>query len=442
MNIPYPICLWVLIAAAVLTAIFAITWLLLTNLSPGAVRKLEESNPELAAKLEHWLDLREELRLSIRLLHLSAGIVALWALISCVAHLHEAHKSIGGGALALLLCLLCYLLFTETLGCNLSKTGSRFLLRLLMPFVGVLAAILAPVVWPLQFFHRLAKKHRDESEEEHERTTTEDEIMSLVEKAENGGIENNDLDSDERRMIKRIFDLDETLVREIMTPRIDLDAVSQQESLEDIRTLIVKSGHTRIPVYEKSIDHILGVIHAKDLLNAELVESGDLQAFLRTAIFIPETKNVAELLTEFRQNATQFAIVIDEYGGTEGIVTLEDILEEIVGEIHDEYDAEEIRLDTPARRLPDGTILVEGRTPIYQLNEIFEFELPEDEDYDTIGGYVATEIGRIPESGEIIETELLQVEVVEADQRRLIKAKITPVTSDEDTPENGKGKIQ
>lgn len=438
MTIPHPFCIWILATGVVIASVLATVWLLLANLSRGTVRRLEDTNPALADKMERWLDARDDLRVSIRLLHIATTVVAVWAMASYAAHLYAQGQSSTFILALTIVGIASYIVATETLGCDLSKTSSRFLLNLLMPAISLFTTLIAPLTWPVRFWHRAVKRHREETEEEHERTTTEDEIMSLVEKDEDNAFENNGLDSDERRMIKRIFDLDETLVREIMTPRIDLDAVEQTDDLDSIRNLIVSSGHSRIPVYEKSVDHIIGVIHAKDLLDDRGLQGQDLRHILRSPVFIPETKNVAELLTEFRQNNTQFAVVIDEYGGTEGIVTLEDILEEIVGEIHDEYDLAELQLDVPTQ-LADGSVLVEGRTPIYQLNEEFDFELPEDEDYDTLGGYISAEIGRIPETGETFDTNEAVIEVVEADQRRIIRAKVTPMPSEDNADEERKG---
>jgi CBS domain containing-hemolysin-like protein len=440
MTIPYPNCVWLLVAGVLATVFFSTAWLLLANLSRGTVRRLEDTNEELANKMERWLDARDELRVAIRVFHVAAAILAVWSMISYLVHLQEINATTASMLVTVLGGFLFYIITTETLGCDLSKTASRILLNAFMPIIVVLSGMIAPLTWPLRLWHRIAKRHREETEEDHERTTTEDEIMSLVEQDEGNEEENHGLDSDERRMIKRIFDLDETLVREIMTPRIDLDALPQESAVDEIQALIVESGHTRIPIYEKSIDHIVGIIHAKDLLNSDLNEGGELHRFLRAPVFIPETKNVAELLAEFRQNNTQFAIVIDEYGGTEGVVTLEDILEEIVGEIHDEYDLAELQVDLPSR-LPDdnGGVLVEGRTPIYQLNEEFDFELPEDEDFDTLGGYVSAEIGRIPEAGETIDTDKALIEVIEADQRRIIRAKVTPVNPTSKNGDDSKG---
>jgi CBS domain containing-hemolysin-like protein len=440
MTIPYPNCVWLLVAGVLATVFFSTAWLLLANLSRGTVRRLEDTNEELANRMERWLDARDELRVAIRVFHNATAILAVWSMISYLVHLQTIDATTASMLVTVIAGFLFYIITTETLGCDLSKTGSRVLLNAFMPIIVVLSGVIAPLTWPLRLWHRIAQRHREETEEDHERTTTEDEIMSLVEQDEDNEEENHGLDSDERRMIKRIFDLDETLVREIMTPRIDLDALPQESAVDGIQALIVDSGHTRIPIYEKSIDHIVGIIHAKDLLNSDLNEGGDLHRFLRAPVFIPETKNVAELLAEFRQNNTQFAIVIDEYGGTEGIVTLEDILEEIVGEIHDEYDLAELQVDLPSR-LPDdnGSVLVEGRTPIYQLNEEFDFELPEDEDFDTLGGYVSAEIGRIPEAGETIDTDEALIEVIEADQRRIIRAKVTPVNPTSKNGDDSKG---
>lgn len=230
-------------------------------------------------------------------------------------------------------------------------------------------------------------------------------------------------------MIRGIFDLDATLVRAIMTPRVDLDALPDTAGVAELKQEILGTGHSRIPIYGESIDHIVGILHAKDLLDSDRISQPDgVRGMLHAPLFIPETKNIGDLLEEFQQNVTHFAVVVDEYGGTAGIVTLEDILEEIVGEIMDEYDREE---DEPVRHmLPGGGMIVDARTSIDELNQEMQLHLPDDEDFDTIGGYVSSVLGRIPKAGEVLTTDHFVLEVLEADDRRILKAKLQPILPD------------
>lgn len=236
------------------------------------------------------------------------------------------------------------------------------------------------------------------------------------------------------RMILGILDLDKTLVRQVMTPRVDVDAVADTATVEEAKAKIVTTGHSRLPVYHQSIDHIVGVVHAKDLLDAGRAAAGSLPANLvRRPVLIPESKNVAALLAEFQQKHNHFAVVLDEYGGTAGIVTIEDLIEEIIGEIRDEYDLDEGGPDI--RRVAEGVVTADGRVPVTALVEKLGIRLPAEQDYDTVGGFVTTLLGRIPAKGETLETPELTCEILEADPRRVVKVRITKklrvITDDE-----------
>ena len=227
-------------------------------------------------------------------------------------------------------------------------------------------------------------------------------------------------------MIRGIFDLDETPVHEIMTPRVDVDAIAEDASLADVKARIIESGHSRIPVYRETIDHVVGVIYAKDLLDeGRIARIASLAELQHQPVFIPETKNVGDLLAEFQASRNHFAVVLDEYGGTAGLVTFEDILEEIVGEIQDEYDTDEVQPETVS--LPDGYHVMDARLTTYETGEILGVDLPEEESYDTLGGYIAAHCGHIPQAGETGRTDMLEFEVMEADPRRLLKLKVRKI---------------
>jgi CBS domain containing-hemolysin-like protein len=295
--------------------------------------------------------------------------------------------------------------------------------------------ILFPLTVPLAVCRRWSRRWDEIVTDDEDRATAEDEIMSLVEQAAADEDEEPGLEPDERRMIRGIFDLDEMLVREIMTPRVDVDAVEDILRPADIKAEIVRSKHSRIPVFHETIDRIVGVIHAKDLLEDDrLARLQALDELFRKPVFIPETKNVGDLLEEFQQNSNHFAVVLDEYGGTAGIVTIEDILEEIVGEIRDEYDVNEPVLTKQA--LPDGNLVVDARMTIDELSDTLDIQIPENEDYDTLGGYILAHAGRIPQAGETVETDVLSIEVVSGDPRRVLTAKVRkrPELEDLDAP--------
>jgi CBS domain containing-hemolysin-like protein len=250
-------------------------------------------------------------------------------------------------------------------------------------------------------------------------TITEEEIMTLVDAGEEEG----SIQLGEKEMIYSIFQLDDTLAREIMVPRIDIVAVEGQKSLDEARDIIIEAGHSRIPVYDGSLDQIIGLLYAKDLLNINAVESKTkaLKSMLRPALFVPETKRVPDLLHELRNSKVHLAVVIDEYGGTAGLVTIEDIMEEIVGEILDEYDSAE---EAPYETLGPDEFLFDGGINLDDFNRVMESQLP-DEMGDTLAGFIYGELGKVPDSGEIVLAGSLKLEVASVVDRRIRKVRVT-----------------
>lgn len=249
------------------------------------------------------------------------------------------------------------------------------------------------------------------------RKITEEEIHEIITAGEEEGL----INSRENEMIQSIFHLRETVVREIMVPRTDVACIDCTDTIQDVLSKIIGCGHSRLPVYEDTVDNIIGLLYAKDLLKCWGVDtpSFDLKKILRAPYYIPETKNLEELLQEFKRKRVHMAVVIDEYGGTSGIVTIEDLLEQIVGDIQDEYDTEEEWLLSQ----PDGTIVVDARLSIEELEQYFGIEV-EREMFDTVGGLIFHLTGKIPRIGEEIETKDIHLTVLDADERKIRRVKI------------------
>ena len=230
------------------------------------------------------------------------------------------------------------------------------------------------------------------------------------------------LDQRDREMLRSIIDLDYTTVREVMVPRLDMVSIEAGASLNEAVETIVEHGHSRLPVYAETIDDVLGILYVRDLLAAiaNPDNESDVRTLTRPAFVVPETKRVDELLEEFRERRTQIAIVVDEYGGTEGLVTMEDVLEEIVGEIEDEFSRGR---DNEVARVEDGTVYVTAGLSTEDVAELFGVDI-ESDDYDTVGGFVYHHLGRIPHVGDVVEKEGLRVEVVTVAGRRLRSLKI------------------
>jgi CBS domain containing-hemolysin-like protein len=241
---------------------------------------------------------------------------------------------------------------------------------------------------------------------------TEEELKFLISAGEKEGV----LEREEKEMISSIFEFGDTLVREVMTPRPDILAVEDSEPLEKAIDLIKDTGHSRIPIFENNIDNVLGVIYAKDLLSAR---DGNLRDYMRSALFIPETKHVAELLHQMQSNRTHLAIVVDEYGVTSGLVTMEDLIEEIVGEIHDEFERGVKNLE----KLDESTYLVDGKVAVDEVNQMAGLNLPTDES-DSLGGLVFGRLGKVPAVGDMVRFDGTTVFVERLHRRRVTRLKI------------------
>ena len=236
------------------------------------------------------------------------------------------------------------------------------------------------------------------------------------------------IDERDREMLRSILRLDETAAREIMVPRLDMVTVDVNSTLPEVAALMGEKGHSRLPVFSGNIDTIVGVAHSRDLLTILGAGGTDapLRDALRPAFFIPESIRLDALLEDMQEKSLQMAIVVDEYGGTEGLVTMEDLLEEIVGEIEDEFSRSQGR---EVVRLPNGSALVDAGVTTDDLKELFGTEI-ESEDVDTVGGYVYHSLGRIPQIGDTVHTKNVRIEVVSLLGRRLRKLRIDPVTED------------
>ena len=250
------------------------------------------------------------------------------------------------------------------------------------------------------------------------RRVTEAEIQDLIEAGEEEGVVN----EEEREMIRAIFALDSMVVREIMVPRTAMAAIAADAGLRESLDAIIACGHSRLPVFDGAIDNIVGLLYAKDLLKCWGQDEAQfrISELMRPPYFIPETKNLEELLQEFKKKRVHLAVVIDEYGGTSGLVTIEDLLEQIVGDIQDEYDMEEDLFN----RNPDGTLTVDGRLPIEELEDLTGLTIERDK-FDSVAGLVFHLAGTIPAVGDVVEGNGLRMTVLEADQRRLKRVLIS-----------------
>jgi putative hemolysin len=250
---------------------------------------------------------------------------------------------------------------------------------------------------------------------------TSDEMLRAI---ANEAADEEVIEHEERTLIHSIIDFGDTVVREVMIPRPDMVAVESYARITDVIDIVIPAGFSRIPVYSQGIDDVVGIVYVKDLMRAEREGSGDgdVALVMREAHFTPESKRVSELMREMQAGKFHMAIVVDEFGGTAGLVTLEDLIEELVGEITDEYDVEQV----PPERLDDGTLVVNARMPVDEVNELLdESELPEGEDWDTVGGLLYSLLGHVPSEGEEAEVDGHRLVAERVQGRRIGRVRIS-----------------
>ena len=266
------------------------------------------------------------------------------------------------------------------------------------------------------------------------RFVTEDELRLLVEVSEEEGV----LEEEEREMINNVFDLSDTAVREIMVPRIDMVTVEADDDMREVTQVILQGGQSRIPVYEDSIDNIIGVLYAKDLLRVfALSQQATVRSLVRPPFFVPESKHLDDLLREMQSQHVHIAIVVDEYGSVAGLVTIEDLVEEIIGDIQDEYDVEE----QLSEQTGENEFILDAKVSLDEFEELLERELPED-GYETVGGFVIAQLDKIPSPGDTIRFEDMAFSVLGTKGRRITKLRVErglPPTHPDDEQVNASG---
>jgi len=312
---------------------------------------------------------------------------------------------------ALLVLLALAIILIEVLMRNFGSARPVRVLISLFPLIALWRIILFPLAGPLRLLGSVVARWSTPEEPEDETNKVLAEMREEVE----------DLKEDEREMISAIFEFREKEVSEIMVPRVDVVAIGELASVSEALQLMVSSGHSRLPVYRDSIDNVVGVILEKDAIKASLErnQSSPVSRFMREPFFVPETKRISELLPEMQMRKTQVALVVDEFGGLEGLVTMEDLLEEIVGEIRDEHDLEA----ESTEQVGEGVYLLSAGISLRELSEITGVEI-QSEDYDTLGGLLYGLFQRIPAVGEEIEYNSLRFKVQEIRGNRLLKVRV------------------
>lgn len=306
------------------------------------------------------------------------------------------------------------LIFGEIAPKTFATQNSEKIAYFSSPYLVFLSALIKPLIKVLVKITNLIVKIAGGDPNQERPFVTEDEIIRFVNVGEEEGV----IEEGEKEMIHSIFEFDDTVVREIMVPRIDIVAVEVDTPLSEVVTIIIKNGHSRIPVFIETVDNIVGILYAKDLLKFIHTDFGGItiEQLMRRAYYVPESKKVNQLLSELRLEKVHMAIVLDEYGGTAGIVTIEDLIEEIVGDIQDEYDVEDVDYSF----ISNTELVVDAGMPIDEFNDLLNVSLPE-EDYDTVGGVVLSILGHVPTSGEELAHDNLLFTIQEMAGHRILK---------------------
>lgn len=350
-----------------------------------------------------------------RVTSLQGGLTALravlWAAIGVTLYLLSLNVALWQSAF--FISVLVGLILSEWVTQSLINTTLEIWEKRLQPFAHLIAVIFSPLLTIVfRIVRKLVPPHQPTSTQE-----MAEELMGWVDVAQEQG----DIGTEQGRLLHSILELSDTVAREIMVPRVDIVALEQEMSLNEAAQVFIASGHSRLPLYEGTIDQIRGIIYAKDLLRFWVEKQADipLSHLARPAYFIPEAKRIDELLNEMQQRRVHLAIVVDEYGGVAGLVTLEDIIEEILGEIQDEYDQAE---ELPFQELGGGEVLFQGKIDLGDFNEIMATELSKEE-ADTLGGFILQQLGRLPSVGEKLCINNLELIVEQVSGRRIRKVR-------------------
>lgn len=402
------------VVLAAFAAVLAVAETAFTHVSRARAEALADESVPRAGTLIRLLERRERVLNPVLLTVLACQLGAAMV----VGALVQRRFGVEWVALSLLGLLVLLFVFTEALPKAWAlQHPDRAALRV-APLVGALGRF-PPLRWTTDALVALSTRLLRSGDRRAGPAVTEEELVAFAAQA----VEASAIEASERKMIESVLELGDTVVREIMTPRPDMVVVQLDAVVSDALDTASEHGLTRLPVFDQDVDDIVGLVHAKDLVRVERAGGGTrpVRSTIRPTRFVPETKRADELLQEMQAERFHLAVVVDEYGGTAGLVTLEDVLEELIGEIVDEFDVNEPLVEP----LVGGSIRVHGRMPVYEVAELIGTELPEG-DWDTIGGLIFNTLGHLPEIGETLEVNGLTLRVEHVEGRRITRVRITP----------------
>lgn len=399
----------------------------LTSLSEARTRQIIEESGNPKHRLRLWLDHPERL-LTTLLFGNTLANIGLSALVTSMATRLGVPYAVGA---ATGVTTFVVLTFCEVAPKTLAKRQAERFAKATAPVVAFLYWLFLPATWLLlkltnAMMRLLGEKQTDRP------SVTGAEIEYMIGLGSREGV----LDDVKKQLLTSVLEFADILVKESMVPRTRIVGLEKSSTLEQVMAIVSESDHSRIPVFEERIDNIVGVLYVKDLArdlqHGMTAEGFKLDKYVRAPFFVPELMKISRLLREFQKRKIHMAVVVDEFGGTSGLVTLEDVVEEIVGEIQDEYDMEE----KAVKALPDGRFLAEGNASLRDVETALDIEFPEDGDYETLGGFLTAVSGRVPITGSIVVWKGLGFTIRAADERHITKVEIGRL---KDSPPSGQG---
>ena len=406
--------IYILILNVILAFIFSTAYMALQLSGDAGINRLLERQPKYNTLLLRW---QKKWNRLIDAYRIALAITSYFLFIGIYNLSHEF--DLIQKWVFYVLVLEIYIFMTWMLARTVAENYADRISLAVSPFAVFLSWVLYPFSAPLnwiesQFHHEFTKRSDID-----DRPSTEDEVINLID-------ENNDqeLDIEEREIIRSVFEFGDTVVREVMTPRVEIIGLSSTATIETCIQIAGERPHSRFPVYYDSIDDVVGVVHIRDLLRSTPDQYAlEISTLVKKVAFVPETMPLNDVLQLMKKKRSQLVMVVDEYGGTSGLVTMEDVIEELVGEIKDEYDLEEKDLI----KRSDGTILVQAKMPIYELNETLSATFLESDEYDSIGGLICSELGCIPANGDSLELSGYEIKIQNASLRQIKIIQLRPL---------------
>jgi putative hemolysin len=399
----------------ILSGLFSASETALTAFKSMDLEEIENTNPKTAKLLKKWLTKPNEILTAILLGNNIVNILA--SSIATVVTLQiMGSKSGNAVAVATISMTVVVLIFGEITPKIVAKTYSKKISGIVIGPIYVLSIIALPIIKLLMFITKIISRMMGVDIKHENLMITEEEIKSYINVGEAEGI----IEEEEREMIHSIIEFGDTTAKEVMTPRTSIFMLDAESTIDEVWDDIIQSGYSRIPVYGEDLDEILGILYVKDLMILAKKGTTDIpiKNVLREAYFVPDTKSIVEILNEFRSKQVHMAIVLDEYGGTVGLATIEDLIEEIIGEIKDEYDLHE---EDEIEKIGESKYRVDARINIEDLNKELGLNIPESEDYESLGGYILDILGRVAEVEDVVELEGIKMKVLEIDKMRVVK---------------------